>query len=92
MMSDHKRVVYGINTGFGNFADVIISPQQRQELQVNLITSHAVGVGKPLPIQTTKRMLLLRINTLSKGRSGISPENLQKYIDAINANYLPMIP
>ena len=54
--------------------------------------SHAVGVGNPLPPNTTKRMMILRINTLCKGRSGICPINLQRYIDALNANYIPMIP
>lgn len=80
MMADKGRIVYGINTGFGNFADKIISEEQRAQLQINLVRSHAVGVGSPVPLSTVKRMTILRINTLSKGRSGISPENLQKYI------------
>lgn len=71
MMSDNKKVVYGINTGFGNFADKIISFDERTQLQNNLIRSHAVCVGKPLPLKTVKRMMILRINTLCKGRSGI---------------------
>ena len=79
-MADKGRIVYGINTGFGNFADKIISEEQRAQLQINLVRSHAVGVGSPVPLSTVKRMTILRINTLSKGRSGISPENLQKYI------------
>lgn len=91
-MSQQGRVVYGINTGFGNFADKIISPDDLKQLQVNLIRSHSVGVGKPLPPSITKRMMILRINTLAKGRSGISPVNLRRYIDALNAGYLPMIP
>ncbi len=91
-MADPNRVVYGINTGFGNFADKIISMDQRKKLQVNLITSHAVGVGKPLPVHTSKRMMLLRINTLAKGRSGISVENLRRYLNAFNKNYIPLIP
>jgi histidine ammonia-lyase len=76
MMSDPKRVVYGINTGFGNFADKIITHEQRSSLQINLIRSHAVGVGDPVPTDTVKRMTILRINTLAKGRSGIDPGNL----------------
>lgn len=92
MMSCPNRVVYGINTGFGNFADKIISKEERSALQINLIRSHAVGVGEPLPLANVKRMIILRINTLSKGRSGISPENLEKYINAYNNGYFPMIP
>lgn len=92
MMSDNKKIVYGINTGFGNFADKIISFNDRAKLQINLIVSHAVCVGQPLPINVVKRMMILRINTLSKGRSGIEPQNLRRYIDACNSNYLPLIP
>lgn len=92
MLSDNKKIVYGINTGFGNFADKIISFHERAVLQNNLIRSHSVCVGKPLPINTVKRMTILRINTLSKGRSGIEPENLDKIISAFNANFIPMIP
>lgn len=84
MMSDPKRVVYGINTGFGNFADKIITHEQRSQLQINLIRSHSVGVGDPLPLKTVKRMTILRINTLAKGRSGIDPENLKRMIRAYN--------
>lgn len=76
MMSDNKKIVYGINTGFGNFADKIISYDERTKLQNNLIRSHSVCVGKPLPLATVKRLMVLRINTLCKGRSGIEPENL----------------
>ena len=71
MMSDNKKIVYGINTGFGNFADKIIPFEQRVKLQNNLIRSHSVCVGKSLPANTVKRMMVLRINTLCKGRSGI---------------------
>ena len=75
-MSDPSRIVYGINTGFGNFADKIITPQQRNQLQANLIRSHAVGVGQATPLKTVKGMTILRINTLAKGRSGIHQKNL----------------
>jgi len=92
MLSDNKKIVYGINTGFGNFADKIISFNERAILQNNLIRSHSVCVGKPLPINIVKRMMILRINTLCKGRSGIEPENLEKLILAYNANFIPMIP
>jgi histidine ammonia-lyase len=92
MMSDPKRVVYGINTGFGNFADKVITHDQRSLLQLNLVRSHAVGVGDPLPLKTVKKMTILRINTLAKGRSGIDSENLQRMIKAYSANLIPLIP
>lgn len=65
------RVKYGINTGFGNFADVVVPPNKLKELQINLIRSHAAGVGIPLNIQRVKRLLALRINVLAKGTSSI---------------------
>lgn len=76
MMEDPNKVVYGITTGFGSFANVSISPDQRYELQLNLVRSHAVCVGIPTPLDIVKRMEILRINTLAKGRSGICPQNL----------------
>jgi histidine ammonia-lyase len=56
------------------------------------VRSHAVGVGEPLPFKTVKKMTILRINTLAKGRSGIRPDNLMKIIKLYNANFIPMIP
>lgn len=91
-MSDKNRVVYGINTGFGNFADKILSMNERSQLQNNLIRSHSVCVGNPVSNNIVKRMMILRINTLAKGRSGIDPKNLKVYIEACNKNYFPRIP
>jgi histidine ammonia-lyase len=92
MIKDGNKVVYGVNTGFGNFANKVIDKADLKQLQLNLIRSHSVGVGKPLlPVQV--RMLqILRINTLAKGRSGISELNLWKYIDSFNSNFIPLIP
>lgn len=61
------KVAYGINTGFGNFADVVIQPDKLRELQENLIRSHAAGVGPALSLDRAKRLLALRINVLAKG-------------------------
>jgi histidine ammonia-lyase len=71
MMCDPEAVVYGITTGFGSFANISISKEDRKLLQLNLIRSHSIGVGKPVPLEIVRRMTVLRINTLSKGRSGI---------------------
>lgn len=92
MMADESRTVYGITTGFGSFANVSISPPQRQQLQLNLIRSHSTGVGKPTPLPIVKRMFILRINTLAKGRSGIQISNLKKFIHAYNAGFIPLVP
>lgn len=73
MMQDPNKAVYGITTGFGSFANIPISKENRKILQTNLIRSHAVGVGNPISLSTVRRMIVLRINTLAKGRSGIHP-------------------
>jgi histidine ammonia-lyase len=86
------RKVYGVNTGFGNFADVKISPMNVAELQENLIRSHSAGVGNPLTLEQTRRLLALRINVLAKGYSGVSESTLKAYIDAFNNDCLSWVP
>ncbi|MCL2007716.1 MAG: histidine ammonia-lyase [Treponema sp.] len=88
----NDRVVYGITTGFGNFADVIISRDQTEELQKNLIVSHACGVGEHLPKESVRAAMLLRANALSRGFSGIRIQTLQTLIDMLNSSVLPAIP
>jgi histidine ammonia-lyase len=85
-------VVYGVNTGFGKFATTVIDKESLKELQVNLIRSHAAGVGKPLPPKRTRMLLALRINVLAKGYSGISLSTLQRLINAFNASCLSWVP
>ena len=63
------RVVYGVTTGFGSFADVVISHERLRELQLNLVRSHAAGVGDPLGEAETRGLMLLRANVLAKGYS-----------------------
>ena len=67
------QAVYGVNTGFGKMASVRISREQIGELQVNLVRSHACGVGAPLSEHETRAMLLLRANAIAKGFSGVRP-------------------
>merc|ERR1719235_1586634 len=86
------QVAYGINTGFGVFANVTVSPEQLKELQENLIRSHSAGVGEPLTRERTRMLLALRINSIAKGHSGISVEVLEKMICAFNADCLPVVP
>lgn len=89
---NEKKVVYGITTGFGKFAQTIIPSSKLHELQINLIRSHSAGVGKPLSPERCRMLLALRINVLAKGYSGISLETLQQVIEAFNASCLPYIP
>jgi len=86
------KVAYGINTGFGLFANVVVKPNQLTELQENLIRSHAIGTGNPLTIEQTRMLLALRMNTLARGHSGIRTETLEKMLAAFNADCLSVIP
>uniref|UniRef100_A0A8D2LDQ3 Histidine ammonia-lyase n=1 Tax=Varanus komodoensis TaxID=61221 RepID=A0A8D2LDQ3_VARKO len=89
---NEQRVVYGITTGFGKFARTVIPTSKLWDLQLNLVRSHAAGVGKPLIPERSRMLLALRINVLAKGYSGISLETLQQVIEAFNASCLPYIP
>src|SRR5215470_14082134 len=86
------RPAYGINTGFGSFADVRIAPDALEELQVNLLRSHAAGVGDPLPPRAVRATMALRANVLAKGFSGISVETLEALIALLNAGVHPRVP
>lgn len=88
---DHQ-VVYGITTGFGKFADKVIAPEALELLQQNLIMSHSVGVGPPLPLDVVRAMMLLRANSLARGYSGIRPGTVQRLLDMLNADVVPAIP
>lgn len=68
------RVVYGVNTGFGELKDRRIEPEQVRTLQVNLLRSHAAGVGEAAPREVVRAMLLLRAASLAHGHSGVRPE------------------
>ena len=86
------RVVYGITTGFGRFKDKIINADQVKQLQVNLVRSHAVGVGPELPEEVVRAMLLVRANTLALGHSGVRPSIIRMLLDMLNAGVHPCIP
>ena len=85
-------VVYGVTTGFGNFADVVIPTERLRELQLNLVRSHSAGVGEPLAEAPTRALMLLRANVLAKGLSGIRPETLELLVAMLNAGVHPVIP
>jgi histidine ammonia-lyase len=83
---------YGINTGFGKLASVRISTEQVRQLQVNLVRSHACGVGTPLSEAETRAMMLLRANALAKGFSGVRPRVVETLCQMLNAKVHPVIP
>jgi len=83
---------YGINTGFGSFAETRVPADALAELQVNLLRSHAAGVGDPLPVPVVRAMLALRANVLAKGFSGIRLETLERLLDLLNHGVHPVVP
>jgi histidine ammonia-lyase len=84
--------VYGVNTGFGKMSSVRISREQIGELQVNLVRSHACGVGAPLSEQETRAMLVLRANAIAKGFSGVRPVVAETLCAMLNKGVHPVIP
>jgi len=89
---DQKRVVYGVTTGFGSFCNTVIPTEESKILQKNLIITHAVGAGNPFPSEVSRTVMLLRINNLSKGFSGIRMETLETLIAMLNKGVSPIIP
>ena len=89
---EEERIVYGITTGFGKFSDVSITGQEGKQLQKNLIISHACGVGEPLAEEVVRGIMLLRINALAKGYSGIRLSTLNTLIEMLNKGVHPIIP
>jgi len=89
---DRGEIAYGITTGFGAFKDKIISREEVETLQRNIVLSHAVGVGEPFDTPTVRAIMLIRANTLARGFSGIRLETLQLIIACLNAGVHPVIP
>jgi histidine ammonia-lyase len=83
---------YGINTGFGSFAEVKISPDALEALQLNLLRSHAAGLGDPLPPRAVRATMALRANVLAKGFSGIRLETLDALVALLNGGVHPSVP
>ncbi len=86
------RTVYGVNTGFGKLSDVSIQSSELRELQLNLVRSHAVGLGNPLSIAEARAMLLLRANVLAAGLSGARPLLIETLIAMLEHGVTPVIP
>lgn len=84
--------VYGVTTGFGRLAEVVIAPEERTALQHNLVRSHAAGVGEPLDRPAVRAIMLLRANALARGHSGIRVAVLERLIDLLNHAIHPRVP
>src|SRR5690606_25942084 len=91
IVAEH-RVVYGITTGFGALAEVVIPADRIRELQANLIRSHAAGVGAPYPVEEARAITLLRANVLALRASGVRPVVIHRLLDLLNAGVTPVIP
>ena len=88
----NNKVSYAITTGVGKLSDVRIQPGQIRELQLNLVRSHAVGIGEQLPAAEVRAMMLLRANSLAKGYSGIRPAVIDTICEMLNRGVTPFVP
>ncbi|HEY4613551.1 MAG TPA: aromatic amino acid ammonia-lyase, partial [Bacteroidota bacterium] len=86
------ETIYGVTTGFGEFSTVRISAADILRLQENLILSHSAGAGDPLPPEIVRAMMVLRVNALAKGYSGISLPTVDLLVKMVNKNITPVIP
>jgi len=89
---EQGTTVYGITTGFGIFSEVAIPPDKVRELQRNLILSHCAGVGAPYPVEVCRAMIILRVNALAKGFSGIRPEIVELLVRLHREDIVPVVP
>ena len=89
---EEEKVIYGITTGFGDLCNVVISKDKAEILQKNLIRSHACGIGEPLNIEIVRAIMLLRLNSLVKGYSGIRLSTLNTLLEMINKQVHPVVP
>ena len=90
-MSTHQGPIYGINTGFGSLCDVVIPDTDLEKLQQNLVMSHACGTGDEVPQDVVKLMLLLKIQALSYGKSGVQLKTVERLVDFFNNDILPVV-
>ena len=89
---ESEEIVYGINTGFGSLVNQTISKEDLQQLQINLIRSHATGIGQLMSRESVRCMMIARINSFAKGFSGVHPNVVQQLIDFVNLDITPAIP
>ncbi|MFH1235330.1 MAG: aromatic amino acid lyase, partial [Parcubacteria group bacterium] len=87
-----SKVIYGITTGFGSFKNVSIDIEQTKQLQRNLIMSHSIGVGDPLPEECVRASILVRVNSLLRGYSGVRPVVVDTLVALLNKDVYPFVP
>ena len=91
-MANSSKAVYGINTGFGPLCDTQITPEETSQLQVNLLITHAVGVGNPIDAKLSKIMMICKVHALSQGFSGVRLKLIERIIHFIENDLLPVVP
>ncbi|MEQ9403540.1 MAG: histidine ammonia-lyase [Cyclobacteriaceae bacterium] len=91
-IADGDKAVYGINTGFGPLCTTMISKEKTRILQRNILMSHAVGIGDPIPAEISKLMMILKVHALSRGFSGVQETTLDRIIWHIDKDVIPVVP
>jgi histidine ammonia-lyase len=86
-----EKLIYGVNTGFGSLCNTAISTSDLEQLQTNLVLSHACGTGEEVPSELVKRMILLKVLGLSHGHSGVQLETVERLIFFFNNDVLPVV-
>ena len=87
-----EKPIYGVNTGYGNLSNISIQGKDLERLQINLIRSHASGIGDPLDLGIVRTIIVLKLLTFAKGYSGVSLELVKKIIQLFNKDIIPVIP
>ncbi|MDW7680538.1 MAG: aromatic amino acid lyase, partial [bacterium] len=85
------EIMYGINTGIGEFSEVVLSDEQVKQFQRYLIYNHSAGIGEPVPVEEVRAAMLTRINVHARGHSGCRPEITQTYVDMLNKGVTPVV-
>lgn len=88
---DAKEVMYGVNTGIGEFSEIVLDDEQTRQFQRYLVYNHAAGIGDPLPIETVRAAMVSRINVHAHGHSACRPEITQTYVDMLNKGVTPVV-
>ena len=86
------KPIYGVNTGFGNLSNILIREDDLEKLQLNLVRSHASGVGSPLSLGIVRVLMFLKLLTFSKGYSGVSINLVKTMVQLLNLDIIPIIP
>ncbi len=87
-----EKIMYGVNTGFGALANKVISREKLLELQRNIVLSHSAGIGDYLPDDIVRAMIVIRANSLAKGYSGVRKVVIEKLLELLNKNIIPLVP